>query len=367
MKIYLVGGAVRDRLLGLPPAERDWVVVGATEAEMRQRGYRQEVGGFPVFRHPETGEEYALARTETKTGPGYTGFSVDAGPGITLEQDLQRRDLTINALAEDAAGNLIDPFGGRADLEQGVLRHITPAFAEDPVRVLRVARFAARFDFRVAPETAELLRQMAASDDLRELRAERVWRELERALRERFPWRFFQVLEECGALPVLLPELVTAPRDGLERAAGLTSDPAVRFAALLGAVLAEGSSPSELCRRWRVPGDYCELLGWVLQYGPLFRAAGAGEAEAILGLLHAIRVQQQPERLVRFEQACGALWPQLAEPARTYLELGRQAVREVSAAELNAAGLQGAALGQELERRQLAALRSMLAGNRTDS
>jgi tRNA nucleotidyltransferase (CCA-adding enzyme) len=367
MKIYRVGGAVRDRLLGLPPAEHDWVVVDATEEEMRQRGFRQEVGGFPVFRHPETNEEYALARTETKTGPGYTGFRVAAGPGITLEQDLRRRDLTINALAEDEAGNLIDPFGGRADLEQGVLRHITPAFVEDPVRVLRVARFAARLDFHVAPETAELLRQMAASDDLRELRPERVWRELERALRERYPWRFFQVLEECGALQVLLPELAATPRDGLKRATGLTPDPAVRFAALLGAALGEGGSSGELCRRWRVPGDYCELLEWVLQYGPLFRAAADGEAEAILQLLHAIRAQQQPERLVRFELACSALWPQRAEPARAHLELGRRAVRSVSGAELSAAGLQGVALGQELERRQLAALRSMLAGNRTDS
>lgn len=367
MKIYLVGGAVRDRLLGLPPVERDWVVVGATEEEMRQLGYRQEVGGFPVFRHPVTGEEYALARTETKTGPGYTGFRVDADSAITLEQDLRRRDLTINALAEDQAGDLIDPFGGRADLEQGVLRHITPAFVEDPVRVLRVARFAARFDFRVAPETAELLRRMAASDDLRELRPERIWQELERALQECYPWRFFEVLEECGALQALLPELAATPRDGLQRAVGLTSDPVVRFAALLGAALVEGSSPTEFCRRRRVPGDYCELLGLVLRYGQLFRAAADDEAEAILKLLHAIRAQQQPERFTRFEQVCNALWPQLADQACAHLESGRQVVRSVSAARLSETGLQGAELGKELERRQLAALRLMLAGEGPDS
>ena len=365
MKIYLVGGAVRDRLLGLSPMEQDWVVVGATEEEMRRQGFRQEVGGFPVFRHPETGEEYALARTETKIGPGYTGFSVDAGPNITLEQDLQRRDLTINALAEDEAGNLIDRFGGRADLKQGVLRHITPAFSEDPVRVLRVARFAARFDFRVAPETAELLRQMAASDDLRALRPERVWRELERALRERHPGRFFEVLEECGALAVLLPELTTAPRDGLERAAGLTSDPAVRFAALMGTVLAEGSSPTELCRRWRVPGDYCELLELTLRDGPLFRAAAEGETEAILELLHVTRAQQQPERFQRFVQTGSALWPQFAETACANLELGLKVIRSVSTAELGEAGLQGAELGQELKRRQRAALQQALTENRS--
>jgi len=180
MNIYLVGGAVRDQLLGLPVRDRDWVVVGATEAEMLERGFRRADAEFPVFLHPDTGEEYALARRETKTGPGYKGFRIDAGPDVTLEEDLVRRDLTINALARDQAGRLIDPFDGEADLEQGLLRHISPAFVEDPVRLLRVARFAARlgrWGFRVAHGTHRLLQRMAASEDLAALRPERLWQE----------------------------------------------------------------------------------------------------------------------------------------------------------------------------------------------
>ncbi|MEJ2592815.1 MAG: hypothetical protein P8178_15730 [Candidatus Thiodiazotropha sp.] len=210
MKIYLVGGAVRDRLLDLPVSERDWVVVGATPEQMLEQGFRRADADFPVFLHPQTGEEYALARTEVKTGPGYKGFAVESGPQVTLEQDLLRRDLTINALAMDEAGELIDPCGGRDDLENGLLRHITPAFSEDPVRLLRVARFAAklgRWGFRVAHGTHGLMQKMAASPDLANLRAERVWRELVRAMGEPQPWRFFEVLHRCGALARLMPPL----------------------------------------------------------------------------------------------------------------------------------------------------------------
>ncbi|MCB1904166.1 MAG: rhodanese, partial [Gammaproteobacteria bacterium] len=197
MKIYLVGGAVRDRLLGLPVRDRDWVVVGATEAEMLQQGFRRADSDFPVFLHPQSGEEYALARRETKTGPGYRGFSIEAGPEITLEQDLIRRDLTINAIAEDEAGNLIDPFAGQQDLAAGVLRHVSPAFVEDPLRLLRVARFAARlgrWGFRLSHTTHGLMQRMAASEELATLRGERLWQEMKQALAEDQPWRFFQVL-----------------------------------------------------------------------------------------------------------------------------------------------------------------------------
>ena len=210
MKIYLVGGAVRDKLLELPVKERDWVVVGATEQQMLAAGYRRADREFPVFLHRDTGEEYALARTERKTGPGYRGFEVHAGPDVTLEQDLLRRDLTINALALDERGELIDVCNGRQDLEEGLLRHITPAFVEDPVRLLRVARFAAKlgqWGFRVAHGTYGLMKKMAVSDDLLSLKAERLQVELWKALGEAQPWRFFEVLQRCGALARLLPEL----------------------------------------------------------------------------------------------------------------------------------------------------------------
>lgn len=207
---YRVGGAVRDRLLGREPGDHDYVVVGATPQAMHELGFRAVGRDFPVFLHPRTQDEYALARTERKSGRGYRGFVVDADPAVTLEDDLRRRDLTINAIAEDAEGRLTDPFGGRADLEARLLRHVSPAFAEDPVRVLRIARFAARFahlGFRVAPETLALMRDMVAAGELEHLVPERVWAELERALGEATPSAFLRLLRDCGAMAVLLPEL----------------------------------------------------------------------------------------------------------------------------------------------------------------
>lgn len=207
MRVYKVGGAVRDRLLGIASKDCDWVVVGATAEEMTALGYRQVGQDFPVFLHPETHEEYALARTERKHGTGYRGFAVDAARHVTLEQDLARRDLTINAMAEDDAGQIIDPYGGQKDLAAGVLRHVTGAFVEDPLRVLRVARFAARLGFPVAPETLALMRRIAEGGELSTLAPERIWRELERALAEPYPERFIEVLRDCGALRALLPEV----------------------------------------------------------------------------------------------------------------------------------------------------------------
>ena len=207
MKIYLVGGAVRDKLLGQPVADRDWVVVGSTPAEMEQLGYQPVGRDFPVFLHPETHEEYALARTERKTGRGYKGFTFHTAPAISLEDDLARRDLTINAMAEDEHGRLIDPYGGAGDLKAGILRHVTAAFAEDPLRILRVARFAARLDFRVAPETLQLMHAISASGELAALAPERIWTETERALGEKYPARYIEVLRACNALQVLFPEI----------------------------------------------------------------------------------------------------------------------------------------------------------------
>ncbi len=208
LKTYVVGGAVRDALLGLPVKDRDHVVVGATPEQMKALGFVAVGRDFPVFLHPETHEEYALARTERKTAPGYTGFAFHAAPEVTLEQDLQRRDLTINAIAQHADGTLVDPYGGQADLQQRVFRHVSPAFAEDPVRILRIARFAARFaDFTVAPDTQALMRQMVACGEVDALVPERVWQELSRGLMEHKPSRMFGVLRDCGALARILPEL----------------------------------------------------------------------------------------------------------------------------------------------------------------
>ena len=210
MKIYLVGGAVRDTLLGLPVKEKDWVVVGATPQQMIDLDYKPVGKDFPVFLHPQTGEEYALARTERKSGHGYRGFTFHTDPGVTLEEDLVRRDLTINAMAMDADGELIDPFNGREDLNQGLLRHVSPAFREDPVRILRVARFAARFarfGFHVTHGTNALMRQMVESGEIDYLVPERVWKETSRALSESSPERFFEVLRGCAALERLFPEV----------------------------------------------------------------------------------------------------------------------------------------------------------------
>lgn len=208
MRIYCVGGALRDELLGLPVQDRDWVVVGTTPADMVARGFQPVGRDFPVFLHPETHEEYALARTERKTAPGYAGFVFHAAADVTLEEDLARRDLTINAMARGEDGTLVDPYGGRADLERKILRHVSPAFAEDPVRILRLARFAARFaDFSVAPETLRLMQQMVNNGEVDALVAERVWQELARGLMEKTPARMFETLRACGALAKLLPEL----------------------------------------------------------------------------------------------------------------------------------------------------------------
>lgn len=257
MKIYLVGGAVRDKLLGLSIKERDWVVVGATINEMLKRGFRQVGKDFPVFLHPETHEEYALARKERKTAPGYTGFSFDASPHVTLEEDLMRRDLTINAMAEDEQGILIDPYYGKDDLEKGILRHVSPAFIEDPVRILRVARFAARFAFQLAPETLTLMKTMVTNGEVNALVAERVWKELERALLEKHPEKFFEILSQCGATKVLFPDLNDAGIQALLRSAKISNESEVRFAALMYTCSLD--SIKQICSRYRVPVNHREL------------------------------------------------------------------------------------------------------------
>ena len=341
MEIYLVGGAVRDRLLGLPVKDRDWVVVGATPEAMTALGYKIVGTDFPVFLHPETKEEYALARTERKSGKGYKGFTVYAGPDVTLEQDLARRDLTINAMAEDAAGRLIDLFDGANDLKRGILRHVAPAFAEDPLRVLRVARFAARFGYPVAHETQILMRTLVEAGEMETLVAERVWSELERALAEKQPVRFLEVLRECGALQRLLPELdalfgVPQPPEHhpeidtgvhtlmvLAQATRLSPDARVRFAALLHD-LGKGTTPAsewpkhvgheergaalvrDICSRLRVPNDYRDLAVLVARYHRHCHRAAELRDTTLLETLEALDVFRRPERIEGFVRACEA-------------------------------------------------------------
>ncbi|MBE9515507.1 MAG: multifunctional CCA addition/repair protein [Proteobacteria bacterium] len=344
MEIYLVGGAVRDRLLGLPVKDRDHVVVGATPEEMEAQGYKPVGADFPVFLHPETKEEYALARTERKSGRGYKGFQVYAAPDVTLEDDLARRDLTINAMAEDANGNIIDPFNGQDDIQNGFLRHVSAAFSEDPVRVLRVARFAARFKkhgFRVAHGTHALMKKMVANGEVDHLVAERVWSEAERALAEERPEEFFRVLRACGALENLFPEIdalygVPQPEVHhpeidtgihcmmvLQQAARLTPDARIRFAALvhdLGkAVTPEEEWPQHIAHekrgvklieamanRLRVPNSWRELSIKVARFHTDCHRASELKPATLLKKLEQIDALRRPEELDAFLLACEA-------------------------------------------------------------
>jgi tRNA nucleotidyltransferase (CCA-adding enzyme) len=304
MKSYIVGGAVRDELLGLPVQDRDHVVVGATPEAMEAQGFRPVGRDFPVFLHPQTHEEYALARTERKTARGYRGFQVYAAPDVTLEQDLARRDLTINAMARDEAGGLVDPFGGRADLEARVLRHVSPAFVEDPVRILRVARFAARFGFAVAPETLALMRAMVAAGEADALVPERVWQELAKGLMEAAPRRMFDVLAECGALARVLPgwAALDAGRAlaALDAAAADRAALPLRWAALFAGV--DASAAEVTSARVRAPSDCRELAVLVAAQRAAFDVAAA--PAALLDVLHACDAFRRPERFADWMRVC---------------------------------------------------------------
>ncbi|MGH8737718.1 MAG: multifunctional CCA tRNA nucleotidyl transferase/2'3'-cyclic phosphodiesterase/2'nucleotidase/phosphatase, partial [Burkholderiales bacterium] len=296
MKAYVVGGAVRDELLGLPVADRDWVVVGATPEQMTAAGYRPVGRDFPVFLHPGTNEEYALARTERKSGRGYRGFTVYAAPEVTLEQDLGRRDLTLNAMARAQDGTLIDPFGGKRDLEARVLRHVGEAFAEDPVRILRVARFAARFDFRVADETAALMRRMVEAGEVEHLVPERVWQEFAKGLAEPHPRRLFAVLTGCGALARLLPEV--RPDEALYAALGRAAQEgaplALRFALLAWPL--DEAAVRALCARLRAPNEVSELALATCRCRELIRGAGRADPAALLETLKCADAIRRAER-----------------------------------------------------------------------
>ncbi len=362
--------AARDELLGLEPVERDWVVVGATPEELEAAGYRRVGRDFPVFLHPETGEEYALARTERKSGHGYHGFTVHAGPDVTLEEDLGRRDLTINAMARDADGRLIDPWGGQADLEARLLRHVSPAFTEDPLRVLRVARFAARFaplGFRIAPETRELMRSMSASGELDWLVPERVWQETARALSDPAPRRYFEALMDCDALARVLPELAPlfaaaadpTPATALDRATEATADASVRLASLCFPLAPQGSL-AELGERLPVPGRWLALARATSEWH-LHCLELPADTEAIHAVLSGLDALRRPDRFEAVLTACDAIAAAHGNHAdwsrrRNLLERALAAVQELSGSTLAAEGWHGEALGQELERRRRAAI-----------
>lgn len=398
MKIYRVGGSVRDELLGRPVADRDYVVVGATPEEMLAQGFRPVGRDFPVFLHPHTNEEYALARTERKSGRGYHGFDFHAAPDVTLEADLARRDLTINAMARSADGILIDPYGGEADLRAGLLRHVGPAFAEDPLRVLRVARFAARFEFAVAPETEALLRTIVGSGELATLAPERVWQELARALMEPRPSRFFAVLRGCGALAQLLPEVdalfgVPQPiRHHPEFDTGVHVLQALDFSASAGdplpvryAVLAhdlgKATTPTNawprhvahetqsvrlaesLSERLRVPAEWRDFARLAARYHGVVQRAQELGAATLLDLLLAADALRRPERLHGLLRTCAA--DALSRPGHAddpyapaaWLEAALDVARSVDAGAIAAANPGAPDLPQRIRAARTKALR----------
>ena len=401
MEIYLVGGAVRDQLLGRPVSERDWVVVGATPEQLLQLGYRPVGKDFPVFLHPETHEEYALARTERKTGKGYTQFICYASPEVTLEEDLLRRDITINAIAQKSDGQLIDPYGGQRDLQQKVLRHVSASFAEDPVRILRVARFAARYDFIIAEETGRLMLAMVRAGEVDALVAERVWQETRQALSEPMPQRFFEVLRRCGALKILFPELdhlfgVPNPEHwhpevdsgihslmALQQSTELSTAPEVRFAALVHD-LGKGTTPIEqwpghhghesrgvplirqLCKRYKIAGNYQALALLVAEFHTHCHRALELTPVTLLKTLERLDAFRRPERFNQFLLACEA-----DSRGRTGLEHGDYpqsgflkkiytAAARVPVKPLLEQGLENKVLGEALHQQRLAEIRRCL-------
>ncbi|MGH1460630.1 MAG: hypothetical protein ACRBB6_01190 [Neptuniibacter sp.] len=356
MQTYLVGGAVRDQLLNYPVFDKDWVVVGATAEEMLAQGFQPVGQDFPVFIHPDTGEEYALARTERKSGKGYTGFQYFASQDVSLEEDLIRRDLTINAMAQDHDGNIIDPYHGQEDLKQKLLRHVSPAFSEDPLRVLRVARFAARYHhlgFRVAPETIKLMQEISATDELEHLTAERVWKELERALGEPSPEIFIDCLKQSNALPKVIPELAPYALNTLisdfASASQKTLTSETRFACLLS--LCNEVDVSTLCARLKAPNAFKELAiqctGQHISLKAFDKLAAVNKLKTILSL----DLIRRPNRIPPLLECIQALHP---KTAIEFLLPILEEINSIQPKHLIKEGFKGAKLGDEIEKRRLA-------------
>lgn len=403
MEVYLVGGAVRDRLLGRPVVERDWVVVGARPEELERDGYVPVGREFPVFLHPQTREEYALARVERKVGLGYRGFTTQFAPDVTLEEDLKRRDLTINAMAETPSGEIVDPYGGRSDLEARILRHVSEAFVEDPVRILRVARFAARYaelGFRVAEETVALMKRMTESGEVDALVPERVWQETERALGETRPDVFFETLRSCGALQKIFPEIEALygvpqpPRwhpevdTGLHTmlvvryAAKINASTRVRFAALmhdLGKALSppdqwpshrgheEAGVPliGELCDRLKVPNEYRQLAVLTARHHANVHRAAELRPDTLLKLLETTDAFRRADRFNELLEACESDargrtgLEEQPYPQRDYLRKAREAAAAASLTEEEKRELKGPFLGERLRRKRLEAVKAV--------
>jgi tRNA nucleotidyltransferase (CCA-adding enzyme) len=397
MQIYLVGGAVRDKLINYPCSENDWVVVGATPEQMTALGYRPVGQDFPVFIHPQSGDEYALARTERKSGHGYKGFEFYTSTDVSLEEDLIRRDLTINAMAQDDEGQIIDPFGGQKDLKNKLLRHVSNAFTEDPLRVLRVARFAARyahFGFTIAPETMDLMKSIVAEGEMKFLVAERVWKETSRALSEQSPQVFIEVLRECNALEVLLPEvdaLFGIPQRAdfhpeidtgihtlmaLKAATQLTDSEAIRFAVLVHdvgkAITPDDVLPSHsghekrglplvkaICDRLAVPNKHRQLAMAVTEFHLHSHKAFELKPSTVLKLLQSIGAIRSPNKLIDFLTCCEADikgragFEDAAYPSKDYLLAALDAVSTVDISDLVAQGKSGAEIGKQLNQRQI--------------
>jgi len=404
MKTYLVGGAVRDQLLNYPVKEKDWVVVGATVEKMLQLGYQQVGKDFPVFLHPETKEEHALARTERNTAPGYKGFEIHASPNVTLEEDLIRRDLTINAIAQDEDGNITDPYNGLADLKLKLLRHVSPAFNEDPVRILRVARFAARYahlGFKVADETLQLMKEMVLNGDVNALVAERVWQEFHKALCERNPQVFIETLRACNALKIILPEIdslfgVPQPEEHhpeidtgihtlmvLQQATRLTTEPSTRFAALchdLGKALSpkknwpshhghekNGIKPiTQLCKRLRIPNNFRELACITAEFHLHVHRAFEIKKTTLLKTIEKLDCIRKPERYEQFLIACTADirgrtgYENHPYPQADYFREALKVIKSVDIQPLKDAGLEGKEMAKAIHRARQSALNKNL-------
>lgn len=374
MKTYLVGGAVRDQLLGLPVYERDWVVVGATPEQMLALGYKPVGKDFPVFLHPDTGEEYALARTERKIAPGYRGFTFHTDSDVTLEQDLSRRDLTINAIVQNEDGQLIDPCNGQIDLQKKVLRHISPAFSEDPVRILRTARFAARFHhlgFYIADETMALMQSMVANGEVDALVAERVWQECERALGEKSPHIFFDVLHQCGALAVIFTGISIAGHTllAIQQCAALTDEKTARFATLCHDL--DKSSLLSMCQHLGVPNEYRDMAVMVSIYRTRCDRALELCAAEIVELFEQLDLFRRPYRLEPFLMTCEAVARGCTDfkngiyPPTEFLKKAWAICSNIDSSKIDAAQFSGRAFGEELRRLRIGALQIVVQLNST--